>query len=176
MPVRISFIGTVRFFDMDKKILNLFANDERFIISYFGRGAEVLEEYCRENDIRNVSFYGSFSPRQTIEFYEKTDIINNLYGNHNKFLDYALSNKLYHAGQLSIPILVCPDTYMEDVTKEYDLGFVFDVENRQDKECLFEWYSSLDQTRFKERCECFINKVRRDNELFYETCLKFVEM
>ncbi len=34
--IRISFIGNVRYLDINKRLLNLLKNDERFIVQYFG--------------------------------------------------------------------------------------------------------------------------------------------
>ena len=172
-PIQISFVGTVRFIDMDKRILRLFANDERFKINYFGSGSDVLERFCKKNSIHNVEFFGSFSPAMTVSFYKKTDIINNLYGNHNPFLDYALSNKLYHSGQLYLPILVCPDTYMEQVTKKYNMGFVFDIESENSVEELYNWFYTIDRCALKKGCNSFINKVKEDNERFNEMVKRF---
>ncbi len=162
-PIKISFVGTVRFIEMDTKILKLFANDERFQINYYGTGSDVLKAFCEKESIKNVDFYGSFSPNMTLDFYEKTDLINNLYGNHNPFLDYALSNKLYHSGQLNIPILVCPDTYMEDVSLKYNMGYVFDVDKNDCKDDLYKWYCNLDRSRFSKGCDEFISNVKKEN-------------
>ncbi|MEG1965818.1 MAG: hypothetical protein RR064_06675 [Oscillospiraceae bacterium] len=93
-PIRITFIGNVRFFDMNKKIMDVFKNDERFILGYYGTNSEILKEYAEKNDIKNVDFFGSFPVEQTKEFIEKSDIINNLYGNGNIALTSALSIKL----------------------------------------------------------------------------------
>ena len=175
-PIQISFVGTVRFIDMDKKILKLFANDERFKINYFGSGSDVLERFCEENAIYNVEFYGSFSPEMTVDFYKKTDVINNLYGNHNPFLDYALSNKLYHAGQLYLPILVCPDTYMEQVSTEYNMGFVFNVENSASLDEFYKWFNEIDRKILVEGCNNFISKVKEDNAKFNEMILDFLAL
>ena len=173
-PIRISFVGTVRFIEMDKKILRLFAGDERFRIQYFGTGSQVLEKFCKEEKIENVAFYGSFTPEMTMTFYEKTDLINNLYGNHTPFLDYALSNKLYHSGQLYIPILVCPETYMQDVSLQYDMGFVFDVDKVEDKDRLYDWYrKELDFDKLARGCDNFICSVKKDNEKFSKMLANF---
>ena len=165
-PIVISFVGTVRFIEMDKQILNLFKNDDRFIIGYYGTGSDILRQYCIDNEIKNVDFYGAFSPEMTIEFYKRTDLINNLYGNKNKFLDYALSNKLYYAGQFHLPILVCPDTYMEEVSTEYNMGFVFDINNRTEPDRLYDWFKSFDKLEFEKGCDLFIDSVRKDNDKF----------
>ncbi len=172
--IQISFVGTVRFIDMDKKLLRLFANDKRFKLNYFGTGSDVLSDFCAKEGITNVEFYGSFTPDMTASFYKKTDLINNLYGNHNPFLDYALSNKLYHSGQLYIPILVCPDTYMEDVSLKYNMGFVFDVDRPEVKEQLYEWYNSLDRKALAKGCDAFISSVIEENAGFNRMLEEFL--
>ncbi len=173
-PVQISFVGTVRFIDMDMKLLKIFANDERFKLNYFGKGSEALAEFCKNEGIFNVEFYGSFSPDMTVKFYQNTDLINNLYGNHNPFLDYALSNKLYHSGQLYIPILVCPDTYMEEVSLKHNMGFVFDVNQKESKEKLYDWYRCLDRNKLKKGCDSFISTVKEENAKFEKMIEKFL--
>lgn len=172
--IRISFVGSVRFIDMDQRILRLFANDERFHIGYYGAGAQVLEEYCRNAGITNASFSGSFSPAETLSFYEKTDVVNNLYGNGNRFLDYALSNKLYHAAQLQIPILVCPKTYMEAVSTAYQIGFVLDVMDPLSPDKLYRWFHSLDRALLSAGADQFLTKIKADNEEYRKVIDCFV--
>lgn len=174
-PINISFIGTVRFIDMDKRILKIFANDKRFKINYFGTGSEVLADFCDKNAINNVSFFGSFQPEQTSAFYEQTDLINNLYGHNDKFLDYALSNKLYHSAQFCMPILVCPKTYMEEISTKYNMSFVFDVGKDEDKDRLFEWFRNINYSALEQGCDEFVKSVLLDNQEFYETIDSFVE-
>lgn len=173
-PIGISFVGTIRFIDMDKKILKLFANDNRFKINYFGNGSDILRNFCIENGIYNTEFYGSFSPEMTTSFYEKTDIINNLYGNKNKFLDFALSNKLYHAGQFHMPILVSPGTYMEDISTKYHIGFVFNVDNQNEPDRLFYWYSKLNREELSKGSNAFIETVKQDNKKYEEMIQNFL--
>lgn len=79
-PIVLSFIGGVRFFEQDKKILSYFANDDRFLIRYIGSGAELLRDHCKQNGIKNVYLHDRFPPEQTLGFYETTDVILNLYG------------------------------------------------------------------------------------------------
>ena len=162
-PITISFIGTIRFFEMDYKLLSILGNDKRFNLNYFGKNSEIIENYCKKHNITNVSFHGSFSPSQTVNFYKNTDLINNLYGNNNKFLDYALSNKLYHAVQLRIPILVCQNTFMEDVINEYGLGKAFLFENKNSADDLYSWFKHLDRDSFNKGCARFLDTVRKEN-------------
>jgi len=174
MPIKISFIGKVRFIDMDKKLLSLFANDERFKLCYYGTGSEVLEAFCKEKQINNVDFYGRFQPEQTASFYSKTNLINNLYGNHNPYLDFALSNKLYHAAQFHIPILVCPETYMEEISKKYAIGYVFDVNDTSGPNKLYDWFQKLDYDKMSAGADEFLEKVKKDNEEYLKQIERFV--
>ena len=123
--IRISFIGNVRYYDENVRILNVFANKKRFVLQYFGAGSERLKEYCERNKISNVRFHGRFSPEETVGFYNCTDIVNNAYGNSRLGLRTALSNKLYYSLKLHLPILVSSNTYMETFCRKYGLGFTF---------------------------------------------------
>lgn len=174
LPITISFVGTVRFYDMDKRILTMFKNDNRFKICYYGTGSDYLKKYAKDNSITNVEFVGSFQSSKTVEFYQKTSLINNLYGNHNRFLDYALSNKIYHAAQLYRPIIVCPDTYMETITKKYNLGFVFDVNDESAVTKLYKQFQSFDWKKFRQGCDSFIERVIDDNKEYDKLCVSFL--
>jgi len=159
-PIRISFIGNVRYFEENKKLLNLFKNDERFILQYYGTQSEKLKEYSENNNINNVDFHGRFTPNKTSEFYLNTHIINNVYGNGSMELTTALSNKLYFAASLHMPILVSPKTFMEEVTLKYGFGFSVDLEDSEITDKLYDWYKKID------KCNCayddfMINAVRQ---------------
>lgn len=172
--INISFIGTIRFIQMDKKVLSLFANDLRFNINYFGAGSDVLETWAKHNNIQNASFSGPFKPEDTSVLYQKTDIINNLYGSNSPYLDYALSNKLYHSIQFNMPILVCPNTYMAAITEKYGIGFVFDFDDPFIKEKLVEWYKNLDFNLTKKQCDILLKRVIEENNSFIATIERFL--
>src|SRR5699024_9521129 len=55
-PINICFIGYVRFFDIDKKLIDILGNDPRYVIQFFGEGSQHLKEYAEKNDINNTEF------------------------------------------------------------------------------------------------------------------------
>lgn len=171
----ISYIGTVRFYEMDMKLIKLFANDERFVLEYIGSGASGLKSYCEDNHICNVKLVNEFSQDKTFEFYINTDFINNLYGYGSKYLDFALSNKLYHALQLGIPILVCKNTYMAEVVEKYNIGFVFDFDEPNIKEQLIDYYNNTCNGSIRENAVSFLNNIILDNKLYGGMISKFVD-
>lgn len=144
--IRISFIGNVRYYEQNKKLIKLLGNDERFILQFYGKGSDILEKYCAENKILNVDFVGAFTQSDTIKFYEKTDIINNIYGNDTMNLQLALSNKLYYGLFLKIPLLVSENTLMAELVNEYNIGYTFSEESNFSND-LFNWYSNFKQNK-----------------------------
>ncbi len=172
--IRLSYIGNMRFIELDKQLLSVFSNDNRFHINLIGKGYSILQEYCNEKGIKNVTIVDWFPPERTLEFYENTDIVLNLYGNGSPTVDYALSNKLYYAAQLRKPILVCPNTYMEKITAQYGFGFVFYQDDPLIKDKLMEFYNSINWSLFNHNCDTFLDDVRRDDNIFVEKVKEFL--
>ncbi len=171
----ISCIGGMRFFEQYKRVLACFANDNRFLIQFIGSGSNILKKYCEENNITNVYLHDRFPPRKTLDFYYDADIIMNLYGNNTPLLDYALSNKLYYAAQLGIPILVCPDTYMEEVAVSNGFGFTFDLEDETMRDKLYEYYHLVDWDKLYQNCDKFMEEVYAEEEEFKNAVKSFLE-
>lgn len=162
-PIRIGFIGYVRYFERNKKMLDVFANDPRFELHYYGAGASVLEEYAVANKIMNTRFHDSFPVADTPKYLEQIDIINNLYGNDSLNLRTAISIKFYHAMYAKIPILVNTETYIGELA--HSLGFGYYVTNIDNdfKNQLYQWYHSLDFQALSEVCEKQLLAAKEDN-------------
>jgi hypothetical protein len=175
-PIVISCIGGVKNVEYDKKVLNFFANDNRFIIRYIGRGYGGLKKYCIENKIKNVIIQDEFPMDQTLEFYKSTDIILNMYGNNTPKLDFALSNKLYFAAQLGMPILVCNSTYMAEISTNYGFGIAIDIKDNTDKDKIDNYYRNINWQDFYQKCDRFINKFNTDNENFKKQIREFEKL
>lgn len=159
-PINISYIGTITYLEENKKIIDYFANDNRFKLSFIGKNSEILKKYCEEKNINNVFFKGRFLPDEILNYYKDTDVILNAYGNHNPKLDYALSNKLYFATYLHLPIIVNKDTYMETISKELGIGMTFSELNDLKKEIInFKLTADIEK-----KLEEFNNEIIKTNE------------
>ncbi len=172
--ITVSFIGSVRFIDMQIKIIKAFGNDERFVLKFIGRGSEQLEEYCANNGIKNVELIGRFEPDQLPEFYVQTDIALNVYGNQNPYLDYALSNKLYSAASMGMPILVSSGTYMETITEQYGFGFAVDPSDAECADKVYEYYSNCSLEEMQSGCDRFLKDIAEDEKAFRERVTRFL--
>ena len=165
-PIRIGFIGYVRYFERNEKMLDLFKNDPRFELHYYGTKANVLRDYAEKNGINNAVFYDTFPVKDTYKYLQNIDIINNLYGNDSVGVNTALSIKLYHGIYTRIPILVSANTYMEEVAKKYNIGFTFAEITNDYKNNLYEWYTHLDFGTFNEGCGAILSIVEEQNSKF----------
>lgn len=172
--IEISYIGLIRFMEQNKKIISFFKNDKRFHINFIGTNANKLKEFCDENNIKNVNLIDTFKPKLTMNFYETTDVIMNLYGNKTKLLDYAISNKLYYSAILYKPILVCRDTYMEKITQKYKIGFTMDLKSETEKDKLYEFIKQLNRVEYIKKCDEFMGHVNREQQSLYKKLKKIL--
>lgn len=171
--VRISFIGNVRYFEINRKLVDAFANDPRFCLQYFGSGSDRLKEYCLQNQIENVRFVGRFAPKETMSLYEQTDIVNNIYGNDGLALTTALSNKLYYSIAFNLPILVCENTYMEEVANQFGFGITYSDEAGFPDQ-VYSWYTAFRQRKDNECFEKAWNSVMAENQEFEDNFRRFI--
>lgn len=173
-PIRIGFIGYVRFFERNKKLLQVFANDPRFELHYYGTKANVLKEFAEVEGIKNTAFHDTFPVEQTKEFMEKVDVINNLYGNDTLNLRTAISIKFFHALYARLPILVCDNTYQGQVAQEVGIGFEVKEINEEMKENFYNWYRGLDFTTLDQNCQAHLDKAAEENEKFEKLLLSYL--
>lgn len=168
MPIRIAFIGNVRFFETNKALLETFKNDARFELGFYGTNANVLRDYAAVNGISNAAFHDKFPVADTKKFIEQTDIINNLYGSGRIALENALSIKLYYGIYNKTPILASKNTYTERIADEYGIGFAVDTVRESLPDELFGWYTALDFSAFSNNCDRLLQKIDKDNQRFNE--------
>lgn len=176
-PIRIGFIGYVRYFDRNKALLRCFANDPRFELHYYGKKADVLKEFAEAEGIRNTVFHDSFPVEQTGRFMENIDIMNNLYGNDTLNVRKAISIKFFHAMYARIPILVCPDTFVGEESKKVGIGFEIDDTqiNEEMKDRLYSWYRSLDFSSMDKNCQAYLDQSIEENRKFETLLLKYLQ-
>jgi glycosyltransferase involved in cell wall biosynthesis len=170
--IRIAYVGFVRFLEQNLRLIKSLANDGRFHLMYIGKNAEKLLDFVTKNGIANVTINSNLKPEDTMNCYTDADVVNNLYGNNTPALDHALSNRLYHAAQLKLPILVCPNTYMERISHEYKFGITVDLNKESFADSLYQQYHNIDWRMLRAGCDAFLEKVNHDNLAFEQAIRK----
>lgn len=173
-PIRIGFIGNVRFFDINRRLIDVFKNDNRFELHYYGVNASVLSKYASNVGADNVFCGESFPQEETGLYLEKTDIMNNLYGVGAIELDTAVSIKLFHAAYIRIPIMVFKGTYMQTISEKYCMGYAVNDITSEFPNSLYNWYHlSLKYSDLARGCDALIEHAETQNSKL-ETALNNV--
>ncbi len=171
-PIRITYIGNIRNIEEDKKIIKAFGNDDRFVIQFFGTGAEELEDFVLKNKYKNVVLKGIFNVEETAKYLDQSDVIHAYYGKKIYGWSIYAPIKSGYATSLGIPLLVTPDTYLDRIVKKYGIGYTID--SFEDLATHFyNWYYSLDIKMFLQGCQEYERFVDGIQEVFYETCDRY---
>jgi len=165
-PIRISFIGNVRFFDENKKIVNLLKNDKRFELHFHGTNAEIMEEYAKSIGAKNVVCSGRFPVQETPKYLEQADIINNVFGIKTIGVRTLTSIRLFHAAYMNIPILVSQGSFMEEISTKFGIGFSVKEEDQDLGNELYSWYTNLNFCQIKDGGKALIDEAIFANTKF----------
>jgi hypothetical protein len=168
-PIRLTFVGNIRYLPINKQLLQVFKNDSRFELHFYGTNANKLEYFSLNHAISNAFFHDKFNIAETNHFFQKTDVVNNIFGNDNGTATYLLSIRLYHAAHFKVPLLVSAGTHMAKIINQYNLGFVVDSIDQDTKEKIYKWYLDFDYDSFSKNCDIFLADVTQNNEIFEKT-------
>lgn len=174
-PFHVVCVGAAKNLAYDRRVIDCFANDERFRLSFRGRGYDRLGGYIAERGINNAEVTGEFDFSRTMEMYRDADIVLSMYGSGSPYWDYALANKLYFAAQLGLPILVCERTAMADMVNEYDLGIAFDPANSSAKDHIAHLFNRDVTERREVGRRRFLQMVESDNSRAFEDITEFFD-
>ncbi len=173
--IRILYIGKIRFIKQLELFIQSIKNNNRFELVVAGQGSEQISEFLLTNKIENVKTIGRFPKEETAQILAKADVIYNLYGIEDINLRYALSNKLYYAIWLNIPILVYKDTYMFEESNRCGIGFAIDEpDNIPFAEKFEKWYEHLDMITIKQQCDNYIFEAIESQKKLHEEIKKYI--
>ncbi|MGY0837553.1 hypothetical protein ACW66K_09095 [Aerococcus urinaeequi] len=165
-PINIGFLGNVRFYDVQKKIINLLGNDDRFKLWYCGTNSEPLEEYVFERNIKNCEFTGEFSPSETEFYLNKFDIINNIFGSEDISVKTLTPIRLYYSTNYKIPILVNKNTHLGNLVEKFNLGLSLDENQLNFADELYKYFINIKSDEYIKATQKFNKLVINENNLF----------
>ncbi|GAB1475513.1 hypothetical protein MASR2M70_03450 [Bacillota bacterium] len=126
-------------------------------MKFVGVGSEKVKKYADYISCTNVEFVGKFESDKTVGYLQEADIIYNVYGNKRICERMVLSNKMYYAACLNVPILVCKNTYMYEVAKRCGIGFAVDhCDSSALPDSLFNWFINIDRTASKQNAKLLL--------------------
>lgn len=150
--------------DIFKQFIDAFGDDERFVLRFFGKGAEVdLKQYAEDKGYHNIILGGAFQPIDTAKFLEETDILDSYYSEQNTSLKFAVGVKESYGPRLRIPTITNAGTYWAELSEKYGFGFfASEIDSLPDK--LFAWYHSMKFEDFEQGCINYCKDVDAENQ------------
>lgn len=173
--IAISYIGMLRQYEHIRNFLAKLANDERFVLNYYGNGfcEEQLRGYISDNDIKNVHVHGRYNPEDKSRLIRECDIINNCFEN-DIFQKYAMTNRFYDAVIHYKPQIVNAGSYSEQVVKDSGLGIAIDPEDKNLGDKIHSWYMSLDKKALLDNCMAYRQSVIEDESRLRQKLMEYL--
>lgn len=171
----IGFLGYVRYYQLNIKLIEAFANDSKYSLQYAGSTFSDcdLESFCRQKGVHNVTFYGSYQNEQKPLLYSKVDLINSVYSLDSPEVKQAVPNRIYDAALFKKPIIVAKGTYLAAIVEKYGLGFQIDPFQDDIRAETESYIHSFDPAVFQQNCEAFLRDVRSDQNKLKEAICSF---
>lgn len=174
--LNIGFLGYVRYFDVNSRLINFFKNSNKVSFTYIGLPFKDcdLEGYCKQNNIKNVYFQGRYENSEKAKLYKNIDIINSIYSLDSEEVQPAIPNRLYDAALFKKPIITAKGTYLSQIVNEYELGFSIDVYKDDVQKELENYLKTFDAEEFNKKCNEFLKEIYQDENKCDEYTKRFV--
>lgn len=176
-PIRLSYVGFIRYFQENRKILDRLVDDERFLISYHGTGADYdkLLAYQRQRACGRLEVTGYYDfGRDKAALCERADLINNFYPHTLAIQRLATTNKYYDGLIYHRPQLVSADTFSQKLVEDGGVGCALRIDQADFANRLYDYYHQLDEDAFNQNADLAMEKIRRRDALYRERIADFV--
>ncbi len=170
----IGFIGSIRYFEENVKLIEALNGSERYNLFYAGIMSKDcdLKTYCLYKKYQHVKFSGKYADKDKAELYESVDMINSLYGNQKLEVKTALPNRLYDSLKLKKPIIATEGTYLAQIIKKYQLGVVLAPTDSYERK-ITEYVNHFDRNQFVINSNELLKNVMVEQNYFYEKIREF---
>lgn len=174
--ITIGFLGNIRYFDENCKLINALANNLKYKLVYMGNPNLDcdLESYCKKHNIFNVLFCGAFKNSDKPQIYRNIDIINAVYGNYNLLVSTPLPNRLYDGILFKKPIIAASGNYFSKVVDKNNLGISLDLNSKYIDKIIDEYISSFNKDDFTRSCQNLLLEINNEQNYFCQKIQDFV--
>lgn len=173
--IYIGFIGAVRYYEENIKLIDSLATSGRYQLFYAGRrSAECnLSGYCNTKSYTHVIFSGGFENSDKPDLYKNVDMINALYGCGSLEVTTAIPNRLYDCLIFKKPIIATEGTYLAEIVKKYKLGIALSFKDDYvDK--ITSYIRSFKEDQFIRNANQLLNLVMKEQRIFHRRIEEFI--
>lgn len=171
--IEVLTIGAIRDLSSNIEVVKALGNKDGVKVSFVGKGdaASMIENYCNENGIKNVSFTGFYQKQEEPGYVKRSTFLNIFYPRIITH-DTALSNRFYNSLIYKRPMIVTKGTTQGDYADKYQVGLA--VENCEGLQGELQRFIQQDYTSYVQRCNDLLSSFLRDQEQFEYAVIKFV--
>lgn len=165
--IKLAFIGTIRYYEILEKIVDVIYNLPQFELHFYGNGPDEkkLEKYIQKKEYLNIYFHGKYNYKNISEIYNSIDVIWAVYPNKDFNVKYAISNKFFESLLYEKPCFFAIQTDLGDLIEKNKIGFTIDPYNPN------KFFKDFNTERFVIRVEEYKKNIRKYKEgklLFWE--------
>lgn len=167
---RISFIGTVRFYDILVNLIKATSNIAFIEIGIYGSGPDLkrIEKYIISYNVNNAKIYGEFLYKDIGSIYANTDLVWSVYPNtdsSNK--KYVVPNKYFESIYFETPGIFPQNTKVAELITELNIGYVVDPYSCQEIRALIKYIcNNSDDLKIKiDNCKENYRNALMDSEI-----------
>lgn len=137
-PFRIAFIGSIRYKNILKNLIDAVNNDRRFELYFHGGGEDFasIEDYCKGSS--NIYLTGEYSYSKIVNLYHDSDLIWAAYPSEDYNAVYAISNKFHESLYVGVPCVFSKHTKLAEFVEKENIGFVVDPYKVDEIKVLFD--------------------------------------
>ena len=169
-------IGGIRDYSANVSVIEAINGKEGYSLSFVGRGESSprLADYCKINNIANVSFVGFYKKEEEPGFIKNADFINIFYPRVITH-DTAVSNRFYNSLIFKKPMITTANTTQGDYAANYKVGVALEdcsalIDN------LEKFIKENNFTEYCNRCNKLLEQFITEQHSFEKKVLSFVEL
>lgn len=167
-------IGGIRDYEANVSVIDAINGKKGYSLSFVGRGESSprLADYCKRNNITNVSFVGFYKKEEEPGYIKKSDFINIFYPRIITH-DTAVSNRFYNSLIFKKPMITTANTTQGDYAANYKVGIALDdccelIEKIED----FIQVNSFNE--YCNRCNSLLEQFVKEQRSFEKKVLSFI--
>lgn len=174
-PIRIVFLGAIRYFEHFAGIIRRFENDSRFILVFHGNGEDYLKlrDFCNSQGFQNVQLTGEYNNTDKPNILAEADIINYHY-KIDKSTKRATANKFYDGIIYKIPQLTNEGDLAGLRVCEGGVGISIGLEDTDMADKVYDYFRKLDYKTFDDNCNKILNNVLEEDRIYVERIKDFL--
>lgn len=174
--IKIVYIGAIRQYENICKFIDVFSNDERFLLYFHGDGDDYIKvrEYLKIKQSKNIYLTGRYFNYEKLDLLKDADILNNYYKTTYN-IKHANANKYFDGIVFKIPQLANKDSYDGKKIKENEIGISVSLEDPLVKEKIIEFYYDINYVDFYKKCNEILSEALQEDKIYLNKIKNFIE-